>query len=397
MSGPNTHSSTLSVPSNRREPPTDTVQAAKRLKLLGPTSDSEGTVSNGNRPTPGPGVDDTEQEPSSSVSVSGGDVGSSGSVTAAMGLTKPVASVPSGTSVSVGQVVDSTEPVVNEATTPVTVAVPIKKPALVVGASKQVLAVLPCMAEHTVVFGQDDASLVTPFTINDYLKGNKSLAEHILNMAMHLEGYNMVNLFTADPRLYHMAGYNDNKRVLTKDKTKPSFFTVGWMLKVNDLVVASYKSGIQFSTARKPTGNGRELQPKNVAMDGLTHRPPVRAWDADVPMFRGVAPFRLKDYTKLELEYDELSRGDFIIIVFMVSAYKSKKSFNIALLNLQFVICIAEYGLDDTVEGSVPLPGYLTDKTPLGVDKTALMEIPIEQLLFDSEVEVPGSNDIPLM
>ncbi len=114
-------------------------------------------------------------------------------------------------------------------------------------------------------------------------------------------------------------------------------------------------------------------------------------------MFREVAPFRLKDYTKLELEYDELSRGDFIIVVFTVSAYKSKKSFNIALLNLQLVIHIAEYGLDDTIEGSVPLPGYLTDKTPLGIDKTALMEIPIEQLLFDSEVEVPGSDNIPLM
>lgn len=107
-------------------------------------------------------------------------------------------------------------------------------------------------------------------------------------MAVHLEGHNMVNLFAADPRLYHMTGYNDNKRVLAKDKTEPSFFTIGqvtcsslfngsfsceiniqplaqtWprqhaalsqMLKVNDLVVASYKSGIQFSTARKPTGS----------------------------------------------------------------------------------------------------------------------------------------------
>ncbi len=94
-----------------------------------------------------------------------------------MGLTKPVASVPSGTGISVGQVIDSTEPVADEATTPVTAADSGKKPALVIRASKRVLAVLPRMVEHTVVFGQDEASLVTPFMINDYLKGNKSLAE----------------------------------------------------------------------------------------------------------------------------------------------------------------------------------------------------------------------------
>ncbi len=114
-------------------------------------------------------------------------------------------------------------------------------------------------------------------------------------------------------------------------------------------------------------------------------------------MFRGVEPFRLKDYTKLELEYDELSVGDFILVIFTVASYKSKKSFNVALLNLQFIICLAKYDVEDTVEGSTPLSDYLKDKTPLGVDKTALMEIPIEQLLFDSEVEVPGSDDTPMM
>ncbi len=108
-------------------------------------------------------------------------------------------------------------------------------------------------------------------------------------MAVHLEGYNMVNLFAADPRLYHTGGYNDYKRVLSKDKSEPSFFTVGhitcsalfdglfareihiqplartWpcqhaalaqMLQLSNIVVPSYKSGIQFSTARKP-GSGR--------------------------------------------------------------------------------------------------------------------------------------------
>ncbi len=95
----------------------------------------------------------------------------------------------------------------------------------------------------------------------------------------------MVNLFVADPRLYHTAGYADSKCILAKDKVEPTFFMIGcvthsslfngmflceiniqplartWphqhamltqMLELSHVVVSSYKSSIQFSTMRKP-------------------------------------------------------------------------------------------------------------------------------------------------
>ncbi len=95
----------------------------------------------------------------------------------------------------------------------------------------------------------------------------------------------MVNLFAADPRRYKLSIQGENRRVLDKNKDEPSFFTVGrvtssslhdglfcreinvqplartWprqhamlaqMLQMNNLLVASYKDGIQYSTARKP-------------------------------------------------------------------------------------------------------------------------------------------------
>ncbi len=46
---------------------------------------------------------------------------------------------------------------------------------------------------------------------------------------------------------------------------------------------------------------------------------------------------------------------------------------------------VSEYSLDDTVEGLEPLPAYLVDETPLGTNKTMLMEVPVEELVFDSD------------
>ncbi|SJL16817.1 uncharacterized protein ARMOST_20346 [Armillaria ostoyae] len=114
------------------------------------------------------------------------------------------------------------------------------------------------------------------------------------------------------------------------------------MLEMNHLVVSSYKSGIQFSTLRKPMSGGREVQPKSVPMDA------IRPWNVD-----GVQPFQLSEYTKLMMEYDELSPGNIVIVAFTVAAYKSKKKFNLASRNLQFFIRVLEYGLDDTIEGPV--------------------------------------------
>ncbi len=293
----------------------------------------------------------------------------------------------------------------------------------------------------------------------------------------------MVNLFAADPRLYHTAGYGDSKRVLAKDKVEPTFFMIGrvthsslfdgmfsceiniqplahtWpcqhamltqMLELNHVVVSSYKSGIQFSTARKPMSGKsfgiicisiliilcrRERDTAEEHSHGwydswtscvlfirvlssvrsFALSEAIRPWNVDgknqlntiylridsslstVPIFRGVQPFRLPKYTRLMMEYDKLSEGDFVIVAFTIASYKSKKKFNLALLNLQFIICVLEYGLDDTVEGPEPLPAYLVNETPLGVDKTAVMEVPVEELVFDSEVMVPGSEGMAMI
>ncbi len=122
------------------------------------------------------------------------------------------------------------------------------------------------------------------------------LFSRIFNIAIHMEGYNMINLFSADPRNYKFASQGDNRRVIDKNKVEPSFFTVGrvtfsslndglygheinvqplartWprqhamltqLLEMNNLIVSSYKGGIQYSTARKPA-TGSCLKPLSI-------------------------------------------------------------------------------------------------------------------------------------
>ncbi|SJL16816.1 uncharacterized protein ARMOST_20345 [Armillaria ostoyae] len=88
-------------------------------------------------------------------------------------------------------------------------------------------SVLPRVPEHTLIFGQDEVSLVMPFMLDEHLQGNKAVAERVFNIAVHLEGYNMVNLFVADHHFYHTADYGDSRCVLAKDKVEPTFFTIG--------------------------------------------------------------------------------------------------------------------------------------------------------------------------
>ncbi len=53
------------------------------------------------------------------------------------------------------------------------------------------------------------------------------LFSRIFNIAIHMEGYNMINLFSTDPCNYKFASQGDNRRVIDKNKVEPSFFTVG--------------------------------------------------------------------------------------------------------------------------------------------------------------------------
>ncbi|KAK0452791.1 uncharacterized protein EV420DRAFT_1645643 [Desarmillaria tabescens] len=286
----------------------------------------------------------------------------------------------------------------------------LKGPKLVVGASKHVMSILPCIEELTLVFRRDDVLTIVPFYLEDHLQGNRTLAKHIYNFALHMEGHNMVNLFTADPRAYHVTYFGENRRVVDKKDIECSFFTVRhvtyssltegmwarevniqplartWprqhavlsqILQYNNVIISSYKSGIQFSTARKPSGA-------------------IRPWNVDVPLFRSVQPFRLTEYTKLPMDFKDLSPGKFVLLVFMVSGYKNKKGFNVTSLNVQFSIRLSNFSSYDEDEGEEPLPAYLCDETPLGVDKTTLMMAVDDELVFDRDIEVPGSEDGPL-
>lgn len=116
----------------------------------------------------------------------------------------------------------------------------------------------------------------------------------ILNIAVHMEGYNMQNLFSLEPRWYKnvpVSNKSESRKVVnSNNNSDASFFLVGmvtdsrlmvtgagkeinvkplarlWprchaalsqILKLNDLVVPAYKEGIQFATFPKPTEGTR--------------------------------------------------------------------------------------------------------------------------------------------
>ncbi len=124
-------------------------------------SDSEGTVSNSDSPVPDDPVDALS---TGSDLAPGPDV----DVESQSGL--PVAS-PAEHDIGVVALVAipsaSEEGKVNAG----------KRPVLVVGTSKRALSVLPRVPEHTLIFGRDEVSLVTPFMLDEHLRGNKAVAE----------------------------------------------------------------------------------------------------------------------------------------------------------------------------------------------------------------------------
>lgn len=107
-------------------------------------------------------------------------------------------------------------------------------------------------------------------------------------------------------------------------------------------------------------------------------------------------PFRLTEYTKLMPHFEELNEGDFALVVFTVSGYKSKKGLHMASLNVQFVIRLSEFNEDDADEADHPLPAHLVDETALGVDNAAPMTVEKVDLSVDYDVEVPSSDAGPI-
>ncbi|SJL04143.1 uncharacterized protein ARMOST_07503 [Armillaria ostoyae] len=196
-------------------------------------------------------------------------------------------------------------------------------PKLVVGASRWVVSILPRVKEVTLLFGQHDTIPVSTFYLNDVMRGNPGRASRLFNIAIHMEGYNMVNLFSVDPRNY-------------KQKR-----------------------------------------------DSPKEYPDGRPWDARVPIFDGIHPFRLTEYVQLLPHYDELAEGDFALVVFTVSGYKNKTSGrNMASLNAQLVIRLTEYNDFDEDEGDEPLASHLVDETALGVDDPTPMKVVVDELVI---------------
>ncbi len=109
----------------------------------------------------------------------------------------------------------------------------------------------------------------------------------LLNIAMHMEGHNVQNLFSTDPSAYQWvaSGPKNRKVVRARDNTHASFFMVGmvtesrltsqvsgkeicvkpmarlWprshaalsaMLDFNGVALQHYNNGIRFSTMPKP-------------------------------------------------------------------------------------------------------------------------------------------------
>ncbi len=161
--------------------------------------------------------------------------------------------------------------------------------------------------------------------LSSKLRIDCSWFRRILNIAMHMEGYNMQNLFSLEPRWYKnvpVSHKSESRKVVnSNNNSDASFFLVGmvtesWLmvtsagkeinvkplarlwpcchaafsqlLKLNDLVVLAYKEGIQFATFPKLTEGTRfshcwsclilvtgrrELKTKTVPMDGRNHGP----------------------------------------------------------------------------------------------------------------------------
>ncbi|PBK86765.1 hypothetical protein ARMGADRAFT_1086270 [Armillaria gallica] len=268
---------------------------------------------------------------------------------------------------------------------------------LVVGPSNCTVVTLPRAQEICYCYGESGPQPVIPFGLEQEFWGDIAKARRIFNIVLHMEGYNIQNLFSVEPRRYKYlsVGAKDSRKVvLAKDNSNTTFFTVGlvtksllihgknakeinikplarmWprcqavlsqLLKFNNLVVTSYKDGIQFSTMRKPSKNGCELKVKSIAMDGHTHGPPVHAWNIEVPCFIGTEPFKLTDYMKLEPSYTDFDPGDCVLVAFTVGGYKTVKTnavpaLNRASLNVQFAILLELFNSDDAGPASERFP-----------------------------------------
>ncbi len=117
-----------------------------------------------------------------------------------------------------------------------------------------------------------------------------------------------------------------------------------------------------------------------------------------VPIFSGLSPFRLTEYPKLSLDYNDLDEGDIALVVFTVGSYKIKDRPNMVSFNIQFAIRLVEYNARDQEPGETPSAPYLCDESALGVDDDKVMPIIDESwmLLPSTDIDVPVVPGAPM-
>ncbi|PBK96253.1 hypothetical protein ARMGADRAFT_1028430 [Armillaria gallica] len=256
---------------------------------------------------------------------------------------------------------------------------------LFVGACVHPLANLPHVPEMWLTWGDCRPSSIVPFHLKDVICGDNMEARPLLNIAMHMEGHNVQNLFSValhdgfnivDPSAYQwvVLGLKNRKVVCARDSIHASFFMVSgkeicvkpmarlWphshaalstMLDFNGVALQHYNNGIRFSTMPKPFAV-------------------LRPWNKNVPVFLGLESFNLRQYLRLELHHGKLMVGDIVLVVFMIGGYRSIDNINRACLNVQFVVLLSRSGVGLCTETRLLLDEDLSDEVPLGVDDSTL-------------------------
>ncbi|SJL13928.1 uncharacterized protein ARMOST_17379 [Armillaria ostoyae] len=277
------------------------------------------------------------------------------------------------------------------------------RPRLIVGPSYQHVVTLPRAAEICYCYGEPEPQAVTPFGLEFEYKGNIDRARDSRKV-VHAKDNSNATFFTV--------GLVTESTLINGGKAKEiNIKPLAWLwprcqavisqlLKFNNVVVTSYKDGVQFSTMRKPAEGRRELKVKSVSMDGRTHGPLVCAWDIEVPCFIGTDPFKLTEYMKLEPSYADFDPGDCVLVAFTIGGYRTAKtesapSLNRASLNIQFAILLASANTDDAGPSVDTFPRDLADETALGVDDPTPMNIPDGEGIdwAASDIEIPDGPE----
>ncbi|PBK65640.1 hypothetical protein ARMSODRAFT_1022092 [Armillaria solidipes] len=288
--------------------------------------------------------------------------------------------------------------------------------------------VLPRVKELGIAYGDPTPYPITPFILADHLGGNEKKAEHVLKYALAAEGTNLYNLFSIQTRnfRYHIVNQkNDSRKIVRSlDNADASFYLIGrvthcnlesgeynkeidiqplgrlWprcvaaisqILKFRNPHFNVYKDRLIFSSYCKPQEGQKEPSIKPVAMDGITHGPPIRGWNHEVPMFSGIQKFALTHYPTLP-EAPEFHPGDYALVVFTVGGYRTQDNMERVLLNVQLAIVLENHADSDAQAPYDSFYEDFGDETPIGVDDTTMMGGGVPEVVGVPVSELPAGT-----